>query len=155
MPGFTKEIEQNDRQGDAEGRGEDSHSLRVQRVFEGVSKQVEPAEQEEHGQKADQASESPCQTSANDQRFHNMMGGYADESFSAHRSSLAGNLSYGSGILDTQKLEIGKAWRRVFLLHRSAADAPRITSIDITARFNQDFAVTCRIHAVPVFSCFS
>jgi|HubBroStandDraft_2_1064218.scaffolds.fasta_scaffold124325_1 hypothetical protein len=53
MPGFTKEIEQDDRQGDAEGRGEDCHGLRGQWMFESVSEQVKTAEQEQHRKETD------------------------------------------------------------------------------------------------------
>jgi len=92
MPGFTKEIEQDDRQGDAEGRGEDCHGLRGQWMFESVSEQVKTAEQEQHRKETDQASESSRQTSANDQRLHDVVCSDADKSVSAHRSSLAGSL---------------------------------------------------------------
>jgi hypothetical protein len=92
MAGFTKEIKEDDRQGDAEGRGEDSHSLRIQRVFEGVSEQVETPEQEQHRKKTDQATESASHPAANDQRLHDMVSGDADKSVSAHGSSLAGSL---------------------------------------------------------------
>jgi hypothetical protein len=48
VAGLKKEIKQNGRQGDAEGCGEDSHGLRIQRMFEGVSENVETEEEEEH-----------------------------------------------------------------------------------------------------------
>jgi hypothetical protein len=53
-----------------------------------------------------------------------------DESFCTRGSPLAGALSNGNWVRCAQKLEIGEVWRYVVLLHGSAADTGRITSVD-------------------------
>lgn len=93
------------------------------------------------------------QASAKDQGLDLMRGG-ADESFSAHDSSLAGFTSCGDGILDAQKLEISEVRRCVFFLHGCATDAARIASIGIASGLDQDFAAASGIGAMPEFPRF-
>jgi hypothetical protein len=89
MPGFKQEKKQNSRQRNAERRCKDGCSLRIQRMFEGVSEKVETQYQEKRREKTGQTSKGTCQPSANDQRL-DVMPGDTDESFGAHSSSLAG-----------------------------------------------------------------
>jgi hypothetical protein len=114
MAGFEKEIKQNRRQCNAERRSKDSCGLGIQRMFEGVSEEVETQAQEKHRKKAGQTSEGTRQTSANDQRF-DVVGGDVDQSFCAHSSPLAGASLRRDRILDAQKVQICEVRRRVFL----------------------------------------
>lgn len=153
MPGFNQKIKQDNRQRDAERRREDSYSLRIQRMFEGVSKQIKAEEQEEQHEKTGETAEGSCQPSANDQRF-DVVRGDAGESLCAHSSSLAGALSQRDGILDPQELQVGEAGGNVFFLHVCAANAEWITAVEKAVGLDYDCAVTRGICAMPVFACF-
>jgi hypothetical protein len=120
-------------------------------VYEGVAKKVGAQAQEKDRQEDDQTSEGSCQPCANDQGLGDMLCADADESFCTHGSPLAGTLLNGNGICDAQKLKVSDIWRRVVLLHGSAADAARIISVDCVFGLNRDFAATLWIRAMPLF----
>ena len=130
MPRLQQIKKKNDGKSNADGRGEDAYCLRGQWIFESVAKQVKAQEQEKQRKEADETSESSCQASANGQ-WLGVARCSPDEGFCAHGSPLAGAVSSGDGVLDTQKLEIGQVRRSVLFLHGCAADAARITAIDL------------------------
>src|SRR5579863_1672326 len=101
-------------------------------MFERISEQIEPENQEERSKKTGQASKGASQSTADDEWFNVVLRDTA-ESVCAHGSPLARAFSRRGRFPGAQKLKIGESRRLVSFFHGRAADAARIASIEFAS----------------------
>src|ERR1700692_3259933 len=101
-------------------------------MFERVSEQIEPENQEEHGKKTDQASKCASQPTADDQGFNVGLSDTA-ESVCAQGLPLAIAFSRRRRFLGAQRIKIGESRGRISFLHGRAADAARVASLEFAS----------------------